>query len=278
MVQVIVEVTYECPGRCAFCPVRRLGLRGSMDVETFFRVLLLFRRVFGVDNTRAWGDQLAAVISGGEPSVLPNLWEYVRAARIAGYSVTVVTNAFHPVRVVMAEPDVVEVSVDYFGAKHDQSRGIQGLFDRAMTLLALAVKRGVTAVVRATAMRDNVFDIIMLREYLDACGLGEIPILVMPVRGAPELSPSEDQLTLLRRRGIILSDSCPAGVSSFVVTPKLEVLPCIFYRVPLGRLERLTEEELREIVERGAKLPRYPCEHNAEESRAARSSRLPVAP
>jgi len=252
VIQVIFELTWSCPCRCAFCQVPKQDKH--LPLPNYERTLELFRRRFG-------GDDCAAVLSGGEPSTVPNLKEYVDVARRLGFEVTVVTNAFNVESILEAEPDLVEVSIDYFGEKHDRARGMSGLFDNAMRLLSLAVLHGISSVVRSTAMRDNIRDILMLRSLLDEKGLRDVPILVMPVRGAPELKPSPQQLKELERsRGILVSDNCPAGISSFAVTPDGEVLACIFYRRRLGALREFTAGELEKILEEGERIPRFPCE------------------
>lgn len=251
MVQVIAEVTWSCPCRCKFCNIPKSGK--TMPVSDFRRILEAFRDFFDDSDN-------AVVISGGEPATLAFLRDYVVTAKELGYTVTVVTSGWHPDRVMRAEPDVIEVSVDYFGRAHDVSRGVDGLFNRAMNLIATAVRRGLYPVVRSTAMKDNIMDIIRLREHLDRSGLTEVPVLVMPVRGAPHLKPTEQQLRMLKRDMIFLSDNCPAGKSSFVVTPEREILACIFYRKKLGELWRFTAEEVQEAYIRGTKLPLYPCE------------------
>lgn len=252
MVQLICEITWTCPCRCPFCTVPKLD--ELMPLPTFKRSLELFKLYFE-------GEDLAVVLSGGEPSTVTFLKRYVDVARDLGYSVTVATNGWNPRVVLEAEPDLIEVSIDYFGPKHDEVRRVLGLFGKAVRLVEEAANRGIMVAVRSTAMKGNIGDILALREYLDGKGLGNVPILVMPVRGAPQLKPSRQQLQVLAtRRGIIVSDNCPAGISSFVITPTREVLACIFYRKKLGKLQRFTRQELEKVAEEGRKMPRFPCE------------------
>lgn len=252
MVQVIFEVTYSCPCNCPFCPIKKLNLDNELlPLQEYRKALELFLTV---------GHDHASVISGGEPSTVPFLKDYVDVARRLGYVVTIVTNAFNPMRIIEANPDLIEVSIDYFGEKHDEIRGVHGLFRRIIQLIILAEKEGIATAVRSTAMKDNITDIIRIRELLDANGFHDVPILVMPVRGSPNLKPTPKQLKQLDTKGIILSDNCPAGIESFVVTPNLEVLACIFYRKKLGQLRSFTLEELESAISEGRKLPRYPCE------------------
>jgi len=254
MVQVIFEITYSCPGNCPFCPIKRLNLNGKLlPLADYRRILEVFRKYFR-------SKEYAAVLSGGEPGTVSFLKDYVDVARELGYVDTIATNAFNPKRIIEAKPDLVEVSIDYFGPKHDETRGVKGLFGKAMNLLELATKSGIAAVLRSTAMKNNIHDIIMLREYLDSNSLKDVPILVMPVRGAPKLKPSPQQLELLNKDGIIVSDNCPAGKTSFVITPDREILACIFYRKKLGQFYRFTKEELEKAVKEGEKIPRFPCE------------------
>lgn len=254
MVQVIYEITWACPCKCRFCTVPKSSFNYVVPTTEYEKVLRLFKRYFRCD--------LAVVISGGEPSIVPNLRDYVDIARGLGYEVTIVTNGYNAGNVLRAEPDLIEVSIDYFGESHDKVRGVEGLFSRAMGLVFRASMRGIPVVVRSTAMRGNIDDLLKMREYMDGNGLRDVPILVMPVRGSPELKPSKQQLLeLVRRDGIYISNNCPAGISSFVVTPEREVLACIFYRKKLGRLRRITKRELDKVVVEGAKIPRYPCEN-----------------
>jgi len=253
VVQVIAEITYACPCKCPFCTVPKTG-NAKMLLEHYRKALALFKEFFN-DN------ELAVVISGGEPSIVEDLEDYVAAAKELGYTVTVVTNGYNPAKVLKALPHVVEVSIDYFGEKHDSIRGVKGLFERAMNLIQLAYfKIGITPVVRSTVMKDNIDDIIQIRRYLDNNMMEEVPVIAMPVRGAPHLAPTPEQLKLLEKHGIIISDNCPAGITSFVIDPDMNVLACIFYRKKLGELRKFTVDELKAIVEEGRKIPRFPCE------------------
>jgi len=254
MVQLIFEITYTCPCNCPFCPIKKLKLEGKLlPLTDYTRILELFKQYYR-------DDEYAAVLSGGEPGTVSFLKKYVDAARRLGYTVTVVTNAYNIRNILEARPDVIELSIDYFGEKHDKTRGLPGLFNNAMKLITLATRLGIPVVIRSTLMKDNMYDIMKLRKHLDENGLKEVPIIVMPVRGAKELKPTKHQIEELNNDGIYLSDNCPAGISSFVITPDREVLACIFYRKKLGQFWRFTKEELDNILREGSKIPRFPCE------------------
>jgi len=252
MVQLIFEITWTCPAKCPFCPVPKMNKQ--LPLSDYKRILQLFKQYYDDSD-------YAVVLSGGEPGTVTFLKKYVNAAKELGYEVTVVTNAFNIKNVLESRPDVIELSIDYFGEQHDKTRGVPGLFKNAMRLVALATRLGIPVVIRSTAMKNNIHDILELRRFLSSNGLSDVPILVMPVRGAPELKPNQHQLKELQSNdGIYLSDNCPAGISSFAITPELEVLACIFYRKKLSKFMRFTKEELDEAIKEGAKIPRFPCE------------------
>jgi len=255
VVQLIFEITYTCPCNCPFCPIKKLKLKGELlPLTDYTRILELFKQYYR-------DDEYAVVLSGGEPGTVSFLKKYVDAARRLGYTVTIVTNAYNIRNILEARPDVIELSIDYFGEKHDKIRVLPGLFNNAMKLIALATRLGIPVVIRSTLMKDNIHDILKLRKHLDNNGLRDVPIIAMPVRGAPDLKPSQQQIEeLAKHEGIYLSDNCPAGISSFVITPDREVLACIFYRKKLGQFWRFTKEELDGVIKEGAKIPRFPCE------------------
>lgn len=256
MVQIIAEITWNCPAKCSFCPLRRTGLLDKgiiMPLEKYEKALKLFKRHFRNDHHEV-------VLGGGEPSIVPNLKQYVYTAKNIGYAVTVVTNAFDIENVIVSKPDAVEVSLDYWGRKHDEARGVPGLFNRTLRLIKEAVGHGILPVVRSTAVRDNIEDILKIKKWLVSNGLKQVPHVVMPVRGVADLKPTRQQLEELLRHNIILSNYCPAGISSFVLTPSMDVLACIFYRKKLGELREFSDTEMKKIVSAGKRLPRFPCE------------------
>jgi len=255
MVQVIAEITYKCPAKCPFCPLRNMQRTDTMSIEDYIKALRLFRDFFDGD--------MAVVLSGGEPSMLENLGDYVRVAKDLGYVVTIVTNGYIPERALEARPDAIEVSIDYFDKKHDKTRGINGLFKNALKILMDAEKYDIQPIVRSIIMKDNIEDIIKLKKFVAMRELawGEIPVIAMPIRGCPEKLPSKEDIERLMEHEVIVSNNCPAGISSFVLTPSMDVLACIFYRKKLGQLKEFTKEELEEILRNGKKLPRFPCEH-----------------
>ena len=245
--QLIFEITWNCPAKCKFCVVPKGNV--IIDLELYERALKLFK---GLDKN------MSVVLSGGEPTTIPWLDKYVGLAKNLGYSVTVVTNGFFPDTAIYSGADLIEVSVDYWGTKHDENRGVKGLWNHINHLLQKAKGK---VVIRATLLNDNYEDLLKIHETYP-----DIPMLVMPVRGYV-IKPSKKHLEALAKlENVYIANNCPAGISSFVIAPglnpekELDVLACIFYRKLLGRLRKFTKDELEKILEEGRKLPRFPCE------------------
>jgi len=248
--QLIFEITWKCPARCKFCTVPKGDV--VMPLELYEKALTLF-----IDTDIDPELDLNAVLSGGEPTMLPFLYKYVRIAHSLGYNVTVVTNGFFPDTAINSGADLIEVSVDYWGERHEKNRGVKGLWRKITYLLENAEN----VVIRATLLNDNFEDIIKIHEAYP-----DIPLFVMPVRGYIYNARKEDLEKLSTLENVYVADNCPAGISSFVIAPgldpekELDVLACIYYRKLLGRLREFTKDELDKILEEGRKIPRFPCE------------------
>jgi len=219
-----------------------------MSLQSFAQALELFSIL---DRDRA------CVISGGEPSTLPNLEQYVKVAHDLGYTVTIVTNGYNIERVINAGADLVEVSIDRVGMAHDKERGVDGLWENIIK----AVTSNCRVVIRSTLMKNNIKDIKLMRKMFS-----DTPIFVMPVRGCPEIKPTPEQIEEISKlENVFISNNCPAGIHSFVITPSeegssVDVLACFIYRRKLGTLKKYSRNELKKILEEGRKIPRFPCE------------------
>lgn len=227
MGHLITEITYFCPAKCSFCRVEKN--EAKMSLQTFSDVLSVFKKCC---------DKLT--ISGGEPSTLVDLENYVSLAQELGYTVNVVTNGFNAKNVLSTTADMIEVSIDAYGEKHDQSRGTP-LWKNILKLL-----EDERSVIRFTLTDQNLDDLRRIKkEFKDKI------ILVMPVRGS-----KVSQKTIL---AVINEDlgslpvRCPMG-KQFVVSPYGEVFPCIFYRKSLGFYR-----EIDSVFRKAKEVGKYSC-------------------
>lgn len=227
---LIVEITNSCPAKCSFCVVKKERKeKSSIELPMFRRILDLFEP-----------DKIT--ISGGEPSTVNDLEKYVNMAKAYG-SVTVVTNCFNPVKVLESNADFIQVSLDAYGKKHDEIRGIDGLWERAVFVL----KNAKNSFIRFTLMDSNIDDLRRIKEEFP-----EKRILVMP-EFYSDVSSTVLRIVKEEKLGI-LPTNCPMG-KQIVITAELDILPCPLYRLRLGNLL----EDPHRAFERLEKLRPYPC-------------------
>ena len=243
---IIFELTHNCPCSCPFCTIKNPESR-TLSLGEYVKILKLFSQLY---------KKLYIILSGGEPSLIENLYEYVEVGKTFG-TITVVTNAYNLKTLMKCKPDAFQLSIDYFGEKHDEVRGVRGLFENCKKLIEYAKSQDIQVIIRTTIMKDNINDIILLREYFN-----DLPILGMVVKGCKKLKPSNEDVEKLKKLGVLVSHNCIAGRKLLVITPELEVLPCFLYRKVLGRIERFTLEELQVIIEEGLKVLPYACEES----------------
>lgn len=236
---LVFELTYMCPFKCPHCWIRKRS-EHIVSLEKFEDVIRCFR-----DNVSG---KLKLVISGGEPSLIRNLSDYVGIAKGYGYIVTVATAVYNEDVLERARPDWYQVSIDFYGERHDNWRGYKGLFSKAINFAL----RHDNAFVRSVAMKTNIEDLIRIKETI-----GDKLMLVLPIKGCRELEPTPEQLNVLRKHGIIVGNTCPAGRKLIAITPELDIIPCIFYRKKLGKYR--TCRDLVEALELGAKIKPFPC-------------------
>ena len=142
--------TSRCNARCATC-LWRDATSGEADTET---VAWLYRAA-----GRAGLVQL--VVWGGEPLLRDDLGALLRVAKKSGLYVTLITNGWL-VRERWSElrgsVDVLILSVDEVGSRHDDMRGLPGLYGR-MDEFALSLsgdRKAPTLLINTVLSRQNV--------------------------------------------------------------------------------------------------------------------------
>lgn len=172
-----IESTAACGNRCKFCTI---GLNVPDQ-----------RALTPHELEKALRDPLFAglrvvVVSGGEPTLRPDLDAVLASVQRAVPRARIVlsTSASVPARLVSAVASALErgvelevgVSVDGVGAKHDEMRGVAGLFanvDRALREL-VALKRGSRGRLRVTVSMvvcdDTIDSIDEVRRYAAELG------------------------------------------------------------------------------------------------------------
>ena len=217
-------------------------MRGKvMSLEDYKRVLDVFRD--WVYQKHGKDERLYLIISGGEPSIVNNLRDYVDLAKELRYIVTIVTNAYNPYNVINSEPDLIEVSMDFADPrKHDFHRGVVGLWDRAKFI----IENYRNVCIRSTWIKTNTNDIIKIKKMF------KCPVVASPYifqRNGKYYKLSFDLMTKLKFKinGIITPKQCDHSRFA-TVDPYMNVLLCPFVRINVGELSFRTLNKLSEII------------------------------
>jgi radical SAM protein with 4Fe4S-binding SPASM domain len=154
-----LHLTSRCNLRCGFCSVdaNAPGARGRLPLPRL-RMLLDEAVAMGLKRLQ---------LTGGEPTLSPQLEDVVRHASGLGVHTRLITNGTTLDRAQLERlrqaglRDIV-VSIDALAHTHDTMRGLQGAWRTAMATVSHAVDQGYTTRVAAVAFADNLHEIPQL--------------------------------------------------------------------------------------------------------------------
>ncbi len=218
---LIHAVTYRCNARCGFCAWHPDFYKGTDELNTE-EVKELYRdaRKAGFIGVSMWG---------GEPLVRRDLAELARYAQGVGLRTHVVTNgALLEAKMddVVPHLDRICISVDHPSARHDELRGVKGLWGRILSAtLKIRAKYPEKKIVYVyTFFKQNVDpaaieEMAQLMKSLDVVGVFNA-MRLEPAADAPEAidisayNPSAEELVVafrkveeLKRRGFPIVNS-----------------------------------------------------------------------
>ncbi len=208
------EMTRACPLSCAHCrasaiPQRLPGELTTEEGRTLIDRLLDFGR-----------PPPTLVLTGGDPLERPDLFDLIDHARGRGLHVAVSpavserldARTFARFR----EAGVSALSISLDGARaavHDRVRGVPGIFDRSLEVLATALREELRVQVNSTVMAGNAAEFARLFDLVRSRGVRtwEVFFLIRTGRGSDlsELAPSEAEdvghfLYEASRRGVLV--------------------------------------------------------------------------
>ena len=187
----VYHINYRCNGRCNFCSRAEDISQSNERCVDLGRVETIFRSLARLTPT--------LYITGGEPTIEPNIGEVLRLAREIGFwPICINTNAI----ILDKRPDVpryadkVVVSLHAGTAqKHAEVLGVsvrQGerVFDNIVLTSQVAKSYGNTLSINCVLTGDNIEE---ARGVLDFCLAHEIPIAVVPAiqRHMPMIASGE---------------------------------------------------------------------------------------
>lgn len=199
-IYLVHALTARCNARCGFCAWNPDFYDPRQQLSTAaIKQLYTDARRAGFVGLSIWG---------GEPLVYPDFEECVSHARELGLFTNMVTNGFllrKKLAAVADNIDKLSISLDHPSAKHDEMRGIRGLFDEIVAgtkaLRARDPKKTILFV--CTLQKANV-DRPTLRGLAEICadlgvlgvfnGLREEAATEGGDAGLSQYAPSEDEL------------------------------------------------------------------------------------
>jgi radical SAM protein with 4Fe4S-binding SPASM domain len=262
-----VEITYECNLSCPFCFIKSQSANhiASMNPKAM-RKVVTFLKSIGVMLTS---------ISGGEPTLNPNMIDMVRDLRKADIEVVVATNGLTLTKTLLEQLYALkilnlQVALEAPTAKvHDAIRG-EGTFNRVLHALELASDSGITTAVVTTITKANADSLQAFPRFLKSIGVKNHVILRCTTydpmdshvlererfvqvlgdlfkeaeKNSIQIGSSSPIIKWLSHvyesKGLESNEdydfSCPAVKRSITITPSLNIKPCSPSNVDLGSI------------------------------------------
>ena len=259
-----VALTYGCNNACPHCynELNRFDMP-SLSLADWFRVLDKLAEI-GVPHL---------ILTGGEPTLHPDLPAIIRHADALGLIVGMNTNgrrlSHAPTMAALAEAGLNHVQITletHEAAIHDAMVGAPGAFAQTVRGIENALASGVHTITNSTLTRRNYQDAVGIVEFLHDLGLRTFAMNGMIYAGGgfddPDAIPAEDMaatLVAVRERAEALDmrflwytvtdycrlsplelslapKRCNAAEYSICIEPNGDVLPCQSYYVAGGNI------------------------------------------
>lgn len=275
-----IELTYGCNLRCLHCynPTHR-ALPQELTTAEVCAILTQMAEL-GV---------LTVSLSGGEPSLRPDIETILRHARRAGLLISLLSNATRMTPTFASLLDEIGVShlfISIYGATpavYERMTGIPGSFTHFLQGLDCLSRRAFAVTVRMPVTTVNRPEVDACQQLVESRGFKFQYSLDIHPRTDGDPAPlayrlDPDQKTELdaRKLGVPLSDrdpdtcapeepfiSCACGRSRFAVTPYGEMNLCVAFPTPKYDLRKGTVRDgwaaLKQTVDQAKPTARYEC-------------------
>jgi len=171
-----LDVTKKCNARCPFCEFWKSVPSKDLPSDEI-------KKIF--DSAYDLGCMIA-VITGGEPLLRKDLPSILGYAKEASLTTFLLTNGYLlPERIhqIYENLDIVSVSIDFPDSRHDKTRGLNGLLNRAITGLSLAqgydVATNINCIVTGRHSLEDIRRLLFLARRLNS-GITFAPIVAFP--------------------------------------------------------------------------------------------------
>jgi MoaA/NifB/PqqE/SkfB family radical SAM enzyme len=253
---VLLELTYRCNWRCAFC-YNDLQLTGTrISTEGYLTLLDRLRDM----------QVMEVVLSGGEATCHPDFFTIAAHARKRRFSIRLKTNGHSVDRsaaqrlVDEVQPRLIDVSIHgACAATHDRLTRVKGSFARLMTNLESMLDLGLRVNLNSVLTCWNEDEIERMYALADSLGL--------PLKIDPDVTPRDDgdltplklsasdqgvaklfEIVEARRKPAIATGHrgcsgsggcekhCGAGSQTIAIDPFGTVYPCVQWRERIGNI------------------------------------------
>lgn len=268
------EITYRCSCKCKFCSRWEVGpLKYSEELSTEEAINMISQaKKLGVTEI---------YFSGGEPFIRKDIFEIASFCKKIGLSTGVTTNGTlvtkDNIDEIISLFDHISISIDScYAEEHDEIRGVQGIFDKAIqSLMLLPLERRIVQCLITSRNINYLPDIV---KYFNKLGA---KVIFQPIHhnssGLLILSDSNintfgenidkewiEILNTLQKMGLEIGGKfcryygrfwkerellkkeikCYMGSASFFVDPYGNVIPCEEFRIPMGNIRKISLMEI----------------------------------
>jgi pyrroloquinoline quinone biosynthesis protein E len=280
---LIAELTHRCPLHCVYCsnPLELAHRSEELSTETWSRVF----------HEAAHSGVLQADLTGGEPLARPDILELVRAARVAGLYVNLITSGMPLDESRLAQ--LVDAGLDHFqlsfqGAREDTANEISGTKAHAQKLRVLEWLKKIRVAVTLNFVihRRNIGQLEQMLAIAESSSTTRVEFAnvqyygwafanrehLLPTRAQLDrsleiLKNAEERLRGKIRVEFVVPDyyakypkPCMGGWGRklMLITPTGEALPCHAARViPELRFDNVKQQSLGEIWESSAAFQKF---------------------
>jgi len=175
----VIEVTTACNFNCQWCYVGKVKPK-HMPKEQLFQLLKELKKA-GVKQV---------TFSGGEPLLYPHLKDAMKFAKDLGLVIHMNTNGYLFTEETAKELkslglSQIEVNLDSLDRKkHDEVRGKEGAFERAILAFKNAKKAGITCVSHTVLTKENEDEILDIIKFVRNLGVERCRIWDMMLSGS----------------------------------------------------------------------------------------------
>jgi Predicted Fe-S oxidoreductases len=275
--QVTISITEECPNRCLHCALPNKNNHSKLTVEETKNA---------IDQAiRAGATNL--IFDGGEPlgyAGLEELISYVDPKKAIACMFTSGVGLTAEKAFSLKEAGLYSVSVSIdspFEEKHDEMRGVSGVFQKAMAGIQNALNAGFLVNMYVVLAPHNVHDLDEIWELAKKTGVHELSFYEIVPTGRwldrkNEVLTKEQHLSfeqfieacqkapgprIFSGPLVIREFGCMAGRYWLHVTPEGDILPCSCVPIPYGNVK----SGKNAIQKSWKKIRADPAYHNASD-------------